>query len=431
MGRDPDPADIGVRLEVSELVGAARQRSQQWRDLRAELPEADSVLTLVPDVAHAPVVDLEDWAVLARVDGRRTLAEVLAATGASPLAAGNRLVQLLGRGLVAVQVGGGDAEQARANQMLDAYESGGPVDDIVVLAGLPEPDLVHEAPDPYTSVPEVVHEVRDLFGTEPELVQEVHDLFTTEPGAVEEWQVAGADPWVVADPQRWVISEPDEVEAVVQVLPAPVPMLDEQVGPEFQSVDPASDPGVPGLGWMTEEEPASSVVVEAAVTEVEPEPVVLEPSAEPVVEPFAWSPWAQEMGLGAAPVVAAPEPAAFVGRGFADLVEDPGGHGHTEAVPVPQAPEVDVVEGFGTSSGYGEVDEAAQYMPQPRDPADGYAEAGTADWALGAHAADPGLPQAPEASGSEGGAVEPEPDSAPDPLAGGLLAHLMSSVRGL
>ena len=56
-----------------------------------------------PRSRPAPGVDVDDWAVLARVDGRRTLAEVLAAMGASPLASGGRLVRLMGRGLVVCQ----------------------------------------------------------------------------------------------------------------------------------------------------------------------------------------------------------------------------------------------------------------------------------------------------------------------------------------
>ena len=46
--------------------------------------------------------------------------------GASPLAGALAWSQLMGRGLVAVQVGGGDAEQERTIQMLDAFDSGGP-----------------------------------------------------------------------------------------------------------------------------------------------------------------------------------------------------------------------------------------------------------------------------------------------------------------
>ena len=40
----------------------------------------------------------------------------------------------MGRGLVAVQVGGGDAEQERTNHMLDAFDSGGPVEDVIEVA---------------------------------------------------------------------------------------------------------------------------------------------------------------------------------------------------------------------------------------------------------------------------------------------------------
>ena len=52
--------------------------------------------------------------------------------------------------------------------------------------------------------------------------------------------------------------------------------------------------------------------------------------------------------------------------------------------------------------------------------------------AAGAHAADPEYAAVPEMSVAvpvevAGG----EAESVPDPLAGGLLAHLMSSVRGL
>ena len=176
-----DPADIGVRLDVDDLVVAARERAQEWHDLRAALPESDSVLALVPDVAQAPVVDLDDWAVLARVDGRRTLTEVLAAMGASPLAAGNRLVQLLDRGLVAVRVGGGDAEREHMSQMLDAFDAGAPVEAVIELAAQPESEF---APD-------------------------VHDLFVTEPEAVEEWQVAAADSWAVPEMESFAGSTPD------------------------------------------------------------------------------------------------------------------------------------------------------------------------------------------------------------------------------
>ena len=298
-----DPGDIGVRLDVDELVAAARERAQEWRDLRAALPESDSVLALAPSVDHAPVVDLEDWAVLARVDGRRTLAEVLAAMGASPLAAGNRLVQLMGRGLVAVQVGGGDAEQERTNQMLDTFDAGGPVDDVIEVVVAPE----------------------------PENVADVHDLFVTEPEAVEEWQVAGAEPWVVSEPETVVTFDADPAPdpapfpaeeyavasewaaLVAPEFPAgPEPVLSqsfpETVEPTTYELDPAGFAAEP----VILDAEALTYVVEPEAPEGAPVTFDLDPVSAPVAESFAWSPWAQEMGLGEAPGVAAgdPEPLA-------------------------------------------------------------------------------------------------------------------------
>jgi hypothetical protein len=239
-----DPADIGVRLDVHELVAAARERAQEWHDLRAALPESDCVLALVPEVAQAPVVDREDWAVLARIDGRRTLAEVLAAQGASPLAAGNRLVQLLGRGLVAVRVGGGDAEQQRTNQMLDAFDAGGPVDEVVV-----------------DEVVEVV------ASAEPEFVPEVHDLFVTEPEAVEEWQVAVADSWSDSELAP-VVSFSAESSAEPAPDPAPVPAEEYAASSEWA--------GMVAPEFLSGTEPQHS---ESFTAEVEPVPFDLDPTA--------------------------------------------------------------------------------------------------------------------------------------------------------
>ncbi len=362
-----DPSDIGVRLDVDDLVGAARERAQEWQDLRAALPDADSVLALAPTVDHAPVVDTEDWAVLARVDGRRTLAEVLAAMGASPLAGGTRLVQLMGRGLVSVQVGGGDAEQERTAQLLESFESGGGL-----VAELVEAIPVVEADEAVA-----VTVVEDVAAPQPEFAPDVHDLFVTEPAAVEEWQVAAAESWEVAEPPRVGVDsvgfaaevpafgaeavelagepvayevapgspafgvEPVTYELDTVAAYEPEPVSYEPVGHEVPAFD--AEPVAYELDPVTYE--PDPVSYEAPVSDFTVEPVdegfaaaVFEvaPAAEPAGEAFAWSPWAQEMGLGEAPVSAAPEVVPVVG--FADMVETERGHGHTDAFPVPQAP---------------------------------------------------------------------------------------------
>jgi hypothetical protein len=468
-----DPGDIGVRLEVDQLVAAARERAQEWHDLRAALPGSDSVLALVADVEQAPVVDREDWSVLARVDGRRTLAEVLAAMGASPLAAGHRLVQLMGRGLVAVQVRGSDAEQEQASQMLDAFDSSGPFEPVIELVAPVAPE--HE-PD-------------------------VHDLFVTEPEAVQEWQVAAADAWDLAhtDP---VVDLPSEAVSYAEPVPAEEYSAPNEwpalVAPEFpagpepvmsQSFPAAVDATVPeaqpmgfdaatvtfdeapvtfeeapvtfddGMhAYQPEPAPSESVAMDFAVpidfaVAVDPQPEAegvfesavptydlepevqeaavatfdLEPVAEQVGESFSWSPWAQEMGLGEAPPAVPAQPERFTAGGFADMVEEAAGPGHTDAFPVPHVP-VAFAEPWQVAAEGTAVDEAAQFVPQPRDPGDGVVDPAEYAQHAGAHAAEAvDVPDAPVPVEAAGG----QPESAPDPLAGGLLAHLMSSVRGL
>jgi hypothetical protein len=454
-----DPGDVGVRLGVEQLVAAARERAQEWHDLRSALPGSDSVLALVADVEQSPVVDREDWAVLARVDGRRTLAEVLAALGASPLAAGNRLVQLMGRGLVAVQVRGGDADREQATRMIDAFDLSGPAE---ISVGAP---------------------------VEPEQEPDVRDLFVTEAQAVQEWQVAAAEAWEVAQSQPGVDMP---VEAVSDAEPVPVeeysgpsewPALiapEFPAGPEpvmaqsfpaavdatateaqqvgldaaavsFAEVVPAYEPepvleeSVP-VGFATavdlavpvDHGPEAEVDFESAVPSYDLEADVpdaavatfdVEPVAEPVGESFSWSPWAREMGLGEAPPAAHAEPAGLAHGGFADMVEDAAGPGHTDAFPVPHVPVAFAEQWQQVATDGTAVDEAVQFVPQPRDPGDGVVGPAEHTQPAGAHAA--GAADVPDVPPVPVDAAGGQPESIPDPLAGGLLAHLMSSVRGL
>ena len=435
-----DPADIGVRLDVDELVAAARERAQEWHDLRAALPESDSVLALVPDVAQAPVVDLEDWAVLARVDGRRTLTEVLAAMGASPLAAGNRLVQLMGRGLVAVRVGGGDAEREHMSQMLDAFDAGGR--SRRSSSWLPSPSrsspptsMTCSSPSRRPSrsgrSPLWIHGQSRSWSrswSPARSQRRIPSRFPAEEYAVSsEWAAlvapefpAGPEPVLTQSFPAAVEPTPYELEPVAFAA-EPVTFEAESRGYEAVEADFGFEPvaheadaedfilepvaDVAPVAYESEsaffeaepvsyESQATTYGVDDEAQEGEPVTFDLEPVAEPVGESFAWSPWAQEMGLGEAPVAADAEPESFAGSGFADMVEDAGGHGHTDAFPVPQAP---VACRRGRTSPFrgAPVDEVAQFMPQPRDPGDGVVDPSTYAQAVGAHAARPGERSAP------------------------------------
>ncbi len=120
---DDGPEDLGVRIAVDTCLADARDRSARWSELRASLPDAQCVLGLAPALSSPPVLDLEDWAVLARIDGRRPVSAVLAALGTAPLAAGDRLVELIRRGLVAQRSTDGEEQRAVADRLLTQFEA--------------------------------------------------------------------------------------------------------------------------------------------------------------------------------------------------------------------------------------------------------------------------------------------------------------------
>ena len=410
---DVDAGDIGLRAGVEALVSAAEDRAQAWADLRSALPAPESVLALVPEVAQGPVVDAEDWAVLARVDGHRTLDEVLAALGAAPLAAGNRLVELMGRGLVSVRVGNVDVESERTNQLIDQFES--PVG--VGAAGFAVAD---EGPD---------HVAADAAAV-AESTAEPGEFVAFGGDHVE--QDSGPSPF-------FPVPAGDEVQ---------VPVFDVGVEPDYDdALVPVFDVGVETAAESVSFEPALVIPqafevedAEPVLVSHEPAPVAAEPVsflADPVASldeagaEFAWSPWAQEMGLG--------EPAAghFEAAPAAQGTVEEHGYGpdDTEAFPAPQAPQS--IEPLPVVEEVVEVVGAVRSMlPEPRLPGDGGAEQGQPfEPQVGAHALATPAPEPPAHHAQVASPEEPgsagEPEVAPDPLAGGLLAHLMSSVRGL
>lgn len=464
---EADRADIGVRLPVAEAVDRGRARVQEWARVHEALPEPDSVLVLAPEPGEPPVLALEDWAVLARVDGRRTLAEVLAAVGIAPLVASERVVQLMGRGLVGVRAEVA-AQPDEVAALIDAFEGRGPrsepAEPVTVRDDGPEDGLVMAAgADGAAEVPvvgrdearpqEVAPAVEPVGTPEP-----VPVLLVEEPPAGAEVPAPVAVEVVEVEAAVEPVAVEAEVEAAVEVVPvliedpAPMPAAPwEAAGAALELTDPAV------AAWLESATPADELValvgqlpVDAALpaqtpvvpavdpvfsfpVEVEPvawapaaEPATLAPAApEPVVAPAVeWSPWAQALGLGAP----APEGELVVdplaGPGIAEMIADAHGLSDTSDVPVPLMPVVP--EAF--------IEQPV--VPGPREP-EGQS------WTVGAaehpaeHAAehpadaeaDPD-PQVPAPS-------EHVPDVAPpvataaDPLTGGLLSQLMSGVRGL
>ncbi len=374
-----DAADVGVRLDPAGLVDSARTYIHDWRELQAALPETGSVLALAPEVTTAPAPDPGQWAVLARVDGRRTLGEVLAATGASPLSAGHRLADLLSSGLVRVRA---DREEADEHQ-LEALISGREADDALTADA-----SRGDAPD---FEPMDMAFERPVAEAEAAAVPPAPHAPVAPQAVPADSMSAGPDEMVAAGATA---QAPDDLAAAAslaarpQVAPAEFAMPEDLPGPE----DPVADLDEAGLE-------------------------------------FAWSPWAQQMGLGGAPGEAVQEapPSEPVAR--AHQADE-----HTADLPVPHAPAM--AEAAPDPQLLPEAVPVAQEPWQYPPVADDGVRAHAAPGAQGAvPQSGAGLPtqEAEDGTGSAPAVPEPraEAASSADPLAEGLLGHLMSGVRGL
>jgi hypothetical protein len=487
--------DIGVRLPIEEAVGRGRGRADEWGRVRSALPDEQAVLALAPVVAESPTLGTQDWSVLVRIDGRRTLGEVVAASGCAPLVASDRIVDLLGRGLVRVLAADPEQPDECAPQQPSAFDEVGAADQedrgTAVFAAdpawraVPAESTAAEstAAEPTAAEPTAAEptaagsEAAESGGMDPAVASAVAEPAEVEPvavsagrtepvaPAVEPIEFAVPEPVaVVAEAVASVVAEPAEVESVVVPagLTEPVEPVEpvesvvtESVVVSAETVDPVVVEPVAGVAdavLLAEPDP----VPEPADDHADPAPVeftfpvAVDPAGSPVAEPqeadsgaepagvaagaLEWSPWAQALGLSAP----APEGELLVdplaGPGIAEMIAEAHGIADTEHAPVPVAPFVAAEPPTNGS-------EAA-----PAEPSHATATAGAPAPALpeprtpgdmvtgsGPAAATTSDP-APEASepAEEVPGLAPAADPvAEEPADGGLLSHLITGVRGL
>jgi hypothetical protein len=136
---ESDVDDLGAELPVEQLVENGRRRLETWSSVVEQVPAAHSVLRLNP----APPTDLavtpEEWPLLALVDGRRTVADLVGLSGQGEYAVVTALAGLVGRGLLVTDIG--DDRLLRRHQLLSALEGR-----VVEVPAEPVPPPVVQAP---------------------------------------------------------------------------------------------------------------------------------------------------------------------------------------------------------------------------------------------------------------------------------------------
>jgi hypothetical protein len=123
---EPGPDDVGISLGVEPVVNDARSRLESWDHACRIVPSPETVLALPVGVREDPVVTRGEWALLALVDGRRTVAELVSLAGRGDYAVVSQLAALIERGLLKVRTqdtGEGASALARRQDILARLEN--------------------------------------------------------------------------------------------------------------------------------------------------------------------------------------------------------------------------------------------------------------------------------------------------------------------
>jgi hypothetical protein len=119
---EPNVDDVGVAREVEEIVTEARQRLDIWNAIDDRIADPSTVLSLTLDLADDPQVQRDEWELLALIDGRRTVGELVDIFGRGEYAVVVALAELVGRGLVRTDDTEGVAAMVRRQNLVAALE---------------------------------------------------------------------------------------------------------------------------------------------------------------------------------------------------------------------------------------------------------------------------------------------------------------------
>jgi hypothetical protein len=101
-----NPDDVGVAVAVETAVEEARRRLDGWSQVSTTIPSPDAVLAVALAPSEDPILSRDEWALLALVDGRRPVADIVGANGRGEFFVVSALASLVDRGLLVVTTDG-------------------------------------------------------------------------------------------------------------------------------------------------------------------------------------------------------------------------------------------------------------------------------------------------------------------------------------
>jgi len=99
---EPNPDDVGIAVPAEKVVAEANARREAWEAVSRVIPSPDVVLVMPVVITEEPGVGRDEWALLALVDGRRTVGELVEVSGAGTFGVVSKLAQMVQRGLLAL-----------------------------------------------------------------------------------------------------------------------------------------------------------------------------------------------------------------------------------------------------------------------------------------------------------------------------------------
>lgn len=119
---EQNPDDIGVSRPVDEVVEEARRRLDQWGKVAGSLPSPQTVLSLAATPASDPHLSRDEWSLVALVDGRRTIAQIVGVAGRGEFSVVSALADLVDRGLLRADESDDVTGMMRRNELLARLE---------------------------------------------------------------------------------------------------------------------------------------------------------------------------------------------------------------------------------------------------------------------------------------------------------------------
>jgi hypothetical protein len=100
---EDNPDDVGVTMSIETILADAESRRSSWESVSQIVPSAQALLAMPVVLPSDPQVSREEWSLLALVDGRRSVADLVDLTGSGKYAVVSSLAGLVTRGLLEVR----------------------------------------------------------------------------------------------------------------------------------------------------------------------------------------------------------------------------------------------------------------------------------------------------------------------------------------